>query len=147
MELKSRQVLLLQLITLAAYAMLYIFPIAAFPTSFSKSVYAFHLPSEHKLITYSEYSAYVWITAALLPFMAVTLATARHFYNVFFLLLTSFLVFLVVYPQSFSFGTDAVPAAFDTRPNWSVYMAVYAPPTASLGLKLLQFKRLAHRKK
>jgi len=147
MQLRSKQLLLFQLVTLVSYAVLYIFPIASFPSTYSKSVHAFHLPSEHKLITYSEYTAYVWISAALLPFMAVTLATLRHLYHVFFVLFVSYAVFLLVYPQAFSFGTDADPVAFDTHPNWSVYMAVYVPPGAALGLKLYELKHLAHIKK
>lgn len=132
------QVLILELLCVASYGLLYLFPIASFPTTFSKSVYAFHLPSEHNLITYSEYNVFVWYSAALLPSMALTLSLIRHTWGVFFLLLTTFLIFLIVHPQAFSFGSDSMPMAFDTRPNWSVYMATYMPPSATLAVRFIR---------
>ena len=119
--------LALALTMVVSYSLLYIFPIAAFPTTFSKTVYAFHLPSEHKLITYPEYYEYVWASAALLPVMAVALATVKHDVAKYLLFLVSSLIFLIVAPQAFSFSTDAKPLGFDTRPSWSVYMAMYGP--------------------
>ena len=126
-----------------SYAMLYLFPIAAFPTTFRKTVHAFHLPSEHKLITYPEYYEYVWIGAAILPVIAIALSTVKHAVSAYLLFLISSLIFLVVSPQAFSFSTDAQPQGFDTRPSWSVYMATFAPLVA---LMLIDNDRARHLK-
>ena len=136
MQLESNQLFLFELIASISYAVLFIFPIAVFPTSFSKTVHAFHLPSEHKIITYSEYSEYVWISASIPPLIAISLSTVSYWWNVFFIILTTFVIFLVIHPQSFAFGTDAIPGDFETIPTWSVYMAIYAPIGSALLLHL-----------
>ena len=136
MKLTSNLLFLFELVALLSYAALFIFPLASFPATFSKSVHALHLASEHKIISYSEFSTYVWVTAAIPPLMSLTLSTVKHWWNVFFLILTTFSILLVVYPQSYAFGTDAKPNNFDTRPSWSVYMAVYVPIGTALFLHL-----------
>tara|TARA_B100000405_G_C16576375_1_gene371450 strand:- start:313 stop:774 length:462 start_codon:yes stop_codon:yes gene_type:complete len=129
---------------LLSYSLLCIFPIASFPTSYSKSVHAFQLPKEHALITYPEYYEYVWVTAALFPVMAMALASVQHaVVNGYVIMAVSYMTFIIVYPQAFSFGTDAKPLNFDTRPSWSVYMAVYLPLFALIGVdghKLIRHK-------
>lgn len=141
MKLATKHNLLFVLAAAASYSVLFLLPISSFPKSFSKSIYSFQLPPEHKLITYSEYSVYVWLTALILPFVALTLQTVQHQYHVFFVIFTSFLIFLVVYPQAYSFSNDAEPLPLKSSPSWNVYMAVYVPPSVLLGLQLHSLKK------
>ena len=147
MKHEERETLLVVVVTTLSYASLYVFPCVSFPSTYPKTVHVLELPDEHQLITTPEHYVYVWITAALLPVMALALSTVRHFYNVFVVLLVSYLVFLVVYPQAYSFGTDAKPMAFETAPNWSVYIATYMPMGTILALEVTKFKGAIVRKK